>query len=84
MPADRQKIPENSPENRQAREKAFTSRYQSANSFVLITTDAKVTGDRFTTLLASPTNAPWSNLVVRASATLSNDVGMGVILVPIK
>jgi hypothetical protein len=83
-PADGQKIPENSPENRQVREKAFTSRHQSANSFVLTTTDAKVTGDRFTALLTSPTNAPWSNFVVRVSATLSNEMGMGVILVPIK
>jgi hypothetical protein len=83
-PAGLQKLPENTPQNRQVREEAFTSRHQSANSFVLTTADAKTTGDSFTALLTAPTNAPWSNLVVRASATLSNDVGMGVILVPNK
>ena len=83
-PAVPVELPPNSPTNRDARERAFLARHQSANSFVLTTADAKVSGTHFAASLKTPASLPWSNVVVRASATMSNETGMGVVVVPVK
>jgi hypothetical protein len=82
-PVDLVKLHPASPGNREARERAFTANHQRANSFVLASAEAKAAGNRFVGSLEMPANAPWSNLICRASATLSNETGLGVITVPV-
>ncbi|MGD0262182.1 MAG: C25 family cysteine peptidase [Verrucomicrobiota bacterium] len=82
-PLDLEKLPPDSPENQDARERAFMTNHQRANSFVLASADATASGIRFAGLLEMPAHLPWTNLVCRASATLSNETGLGVITVPV-
>ena len=84
FPAMLPELPSNSPTNRDARQRAFIARHESANSFVLTSAVAKVSGNQFSGSLRVPSALPWSNLVLRASATLSNEAGIGVIAVPVK
>jgi hypothetical protein len=77
-------VPANTRTNRDARERAFTARHQSANSFVLTTAEARASGTHFAASLKAPASLPWSSVVVRASAILSNETGMGVVAVPVK
>jgi hypothetical protein len=83
-PAVLTEVPANTRTNRDARERAFTARHQSANSFVLTTAEARASGTHFAASLQAPASLPWSNVVVRASAILSNETGMGVVAVPVK
>ena len=83
-PLNLEKIPANSPENREARERAFIANYQRANSFVLATAETKASGTHFDASLEAPVDVPWSNIVVRASATSSNEAGLGIVVVPAK
>ena len=83
-PVDLVKLHPASPGNREARERAFIANHQRANSFVLASAEAKAAGNRFVGSLEMPANSPWSNLICRASATLSNETGLGVITVPVK
>jgi hypothetical protein len=83
-PASQAEIPPNSSENRQAREQAFVARHQSANSLMLTTAETKAAGDHFTMSLKAPTDLPWSNVVIRATATASNEAAIGVISVPVR
>ena len=76
-------VPSNSPANRGARERAFMTRHQAANSFVLATAETRASDNHFSALLKVPADLPWSNLVLRASATLSNGLGIGVIAVSV-
>jgi hypothetical protein len=77
-------VPPNTRTNRDARERAFIARHQSANSFVLTSADVRASGTHFVASLKVPASLPWSNVVVRASAVLSNETGMGVVAVPVK
>jgi hypothetical protein len=84
MPAVLAELPTNTRTNRTARERAFMARHQSANSFVVTTAEARASGTHFAASLKAPASLPWSNVVVRASAVLSNETGMGVVAVPVK
>jgi hypothetical protein len=84
VPAVLAELPPNTRTNRDVRERAFMARHQSANSFVLTTAEARASGNHFTASLKVPARLPWSSVVVRASATLSNETGMGVVAVPVK
>jgi len=84
MPAMLAELPANTRTNRDARERAFLARHQSANSFVLTTAEAKASGTHFAAPLKAPASLPWSKVVVRASASLSNETGMGAVAVPVK
>jgi hypothetical protein len=79
VPAGLEKVPANSPENREARNRAFDFNFERANSFILAAADAQVSGSQFTGSLAAPSELPWSNLVLRATATLPHDVGFGIL-----
>ena len=83
-PLDLEKPPPNSPGNREARERTFIANHQRANSFVLASAEAKAAGGRFAGSLEMPARVPWKSLICRASATLSNETGLGVITVPVK
>jgi Peptidase family C25 len=78
-PLDLETSPSPSPQNRQARLRAFAANFQRANSFILATAEAKTHGREFTAALAVPAQLPWTNLVLRARATLDNESGVGVI-----
>jgi hypothetical protein len=82
--AEQTEIPPQTPENRSARERAFIDRHQGANSFVLTTVETKAAGDKFAASIQAPPTMPWSNVVVRVTAALSNETGMGVICVPVR
>jgi hypothetical protein len=84
VPTNLEEPPPNSPADREARERVFMARHQSANSFVLATTEAKASGNHFTASVTAPDTLPWSNVVIRASATLSNETGIGVVAAPVK
>ena len=82
-PLDLEKVPPNSPGNREARESTFIANHQRANSFVLASAEAKASGTGFVGSLEVPANLPWKRLICRASATLSNETALGVITVPV-
>jgi len=84
VPTSLEALAPNSATNRDARERAFIARHQSANSFVLATAEAKASGNHFVASLAAPANLGWSNLVLRASAALSNEVGLAATSVPVQ
>jgi hypothetical protein len=82
-PLDLEKLPLNSPGNREARQHTFMTNHQRANSFVLASTEAKAAVTNFVGSLAVPANLPWKRLICRASATLSNETALGIITVPV-
>jgi hypothetical protein len=84
VPAALPELPSNSPTNRDLRESAFLARHQSANSFVLSTAEAKASGTNFSASLRVPPTLPWTNLVLRAAATLSNETGIGIARIPMR
>jgi hypothetical protein len=84
FPVSLPELPSNSPTNRDARQRAFIARHESANSFVLTSAEAKASGNRFAGSLHVPSAIPWSNVVLRASATLAKEAGIGVVVVPVK
>jgi hypothetical protein len=79
-----EKLPPNAPGNRQARERTFIANHQRVNSFVLASAEATASGGRFVGSLEMPAHLPWESLICRASATRSNETGLGVITVPVK
>jgi hypothetical protein len=82
-PRDLEKLPPDTPPNREARQRAFIANHQRANSFVLASAEAKASGTDFVGSLEVPGNLPWKRLICRASATLSNETALGVITVPV-
>ena len=83
-PLDLEKPPPNSPGNWDARERTFIANHQRANSFVVASAEAKAAGGRFAGSLEVPAHLPWKSLICRASATLSNELVLRVIIVPVK
>jgi hypothetical protein len=77
-------LPPNSPANREARERAFMARHQSANTFVLTTAETRASTNHFAASIKIPVDLPWTNVVIRASATLSNEAAIGVITLDVK
>ncbi len=67
-----------SPQNPEARRRALAANFQRANSFTLATAEAKSRGREFTATFTVPPRLPWTNLILRASATLSGKTGLGV------
>jgi hypothetical protein len=82
-PLDLEKLPPNSPGNREARQRTFMANHQRANSFVLASAEAKAAGTDFVGSLEVPVSLPWKRLICRASATISNETALGVITVPV-
>ena len=82
-PRDLEKLPLDTPPNREARQRAFIANRQRANSFVLASAEVKASGTEFVGSLEAPGNLPWKRLICRASATLSNETALGVITVPV-
>jgi hypothetical protein len=82
-PAGLENMPPDAPENRDARKRAFAANFERANTFVLDTADAEVSGNQISASLKVPANLPWTNLVIRASATSTHDAGLGVLTLPI-
>ena len=74
-----EKLPPESPGNREVRAQAILANYQRATSFVLTTTEAKTSGNHFVGSLEVPVNLPWNELILRATATQSQETGLGVI-----
>ncbi|HLX68040.1 MAG TPA: C25 family cysteine peptidase [Verrucomicrobiae bacterium] len=73
-------VPPNSPENRRARERILIANHHRANSYVLTEADAVAVGKTFSVSLAVPAALPWTNLTLKASATTSNESGLGVLV----
>jgi hypothetical protein len=78
-PADLEKLPPDSPENRAERERVAVGNHRRANDVVLSAADAKVSGSRFSCPLEVPASLPWSNLVIRAVAAKNHETGMGLL-----
>jgi hypothetical protein len=83
MPVGLQEVPAGSAEDPGAREKAFKANHERANSFVLTSAEASGTAQHFAVSLGMPADAPWTNIVIRASATVSNDTGIGAVEGPV-
>ncbi len=83
-PPDLAKVPPNRAENRQAREHVFAANHQRPNSFVLAAAEARTSSGSFAATLQAPAILPWSKVIVRASATVSNQSSMGIMVVPVK
>jgi hypothetical protein len=83
-PTGLEQLPPQSPENRQARIRAIAINYERANSFTIAAAEAKSRGRNFATALEVPADLPWSNLILRASATRSNETGLGVLTLTAK
>ena len=75
-------VPPSSPENRQARDRAYTANHRRANTYVLAETDTVAEGKTFAASLVVPAVLPWTNVTVKASATVSSDSGIGVLVLP--
>ena len=78
--ADIEPVPPVSPENRQARERIYISNHRRANTYVLAQGDTMAAGETFAASLAVPAALPWTNVILKASATVSNESGLGVIV----
>ena len=75
-------MPQDTPENRDARDRAFTANHKLANSFVLASYRAKASGKHFAASIEPPANLRWPILILRASATSSNETGIGILQLP--
>jgi hypothetical protein len=82
VPHSLEKLPPNSPENQSARERVSVSNHERANNFVLNSTQVIPDKQTFTCSLMAPSIIPWSNLVIRVTATTSNQAAVGVLAVP--
>lgn len=78
-PAGLEKPPPSTPENRHARERIFINNHQRANSFVLASTEARTTRNQFVAAIQVPIGLPWTNLILRATATLNPMTGFGIL-----
>jgi hypothetical protein len=76
-------VPPNSPENRQAQDRVYAANHRRANTYVLAQADAVVAGKTFSASLAVPDALTWTNLTLKAAATLSNETGLGVLVLPV-
>jgi len=54
-----------------------------ANSFVVASAAANLIGAHFTCTLTSPSELPWSNVVLRATAATSNQSALGIVTLPV-
>lgn len=79
-PSGLEPVPENAPENRQVWERVFFANYRRANNYVLVQADTVALGKTFAVSLAVPASLPSTNLVLKASATVSNETGIGVLV----
>jgi hypothetical protein len=82
-PLAREKLPENTPDKRIERERVAIQNLERANTLRLALVKVQAQGDRFSGELDSPTNLPWSNLVIRASAMAKDDAATAVAIVPV-
>lgn len=71
-------LPPSAPENRQAREGVYLANHRRANTYILAEADTIAAGTTFAASLAVPATLPWTNLTLKASATVSNESGVGV------
>lgn len=76
-------VPPNSPENRQAQDRAFVANHRRANTYVLTQVDTVAAGKTFASSLAVPETLSWTNLTLKAAATVSNETGLGVLVLPV-
>ena len=76
-------VPPNSPENREARERIYIANHQRANTYVLTQADTVATNKNFSAMMAVPAALPWTNLTLKASATISNETEQGVLVLPV-
>jgi hypothetical protein len=83
-PPDLDKVPQKSPQNRDARQHAFASNHLRANSFDLASLEVRVSGNEFAASLPAPANIPWTNLVLRAWATAGFESGAGVLTLSVR
>lgn len=82
-PIELEMVPKNSQETREARVKAFEANHQRANSFVVSSALKKSVGTNFSVSMKLGDAMPWSNVVIRATATVSNEMGFGVLVLPV-
>jgi hypothetical protein len=82
-PAGLEKLPENSPTNRDNREHAALRNFTKANTYVLTKAEAKPSESRFTCQLQVPRDVPWSKLVIKAYAVAGKQSGAGAVLLPV-
>jgi hypothetical protein len=83
-PPDQNKVPPKSPENVVARQQVFAANHLRANSFDLASVEVKASGNEFAASLPAPANIPWTNLVLRASATAGSESAMGALTVSVR
>lgn len=79
-PSGVEPVPPGSAENRQERERIFIANHRHANTYILAQADTVAVGKTFSAALAVPTDLQWTNLTLKASATASNESGLGVLV----
>jgi len=82
-PYNLESVPSVTPENRAAVAGLIATNHQRANDFVLVSTNAETLGNAFKGTLRVPDRVLWSTLVLRASATLSNETALGIRIIPV-
>ena len=66
------------PDNRAEAARVLAANEARANAYVITSADAATDGNRFTATLKVPEALPWTNLILKASGTLSNETAFGV------
>ncbi len=76
-------LPADFPETHAARERLATENHERANDVVLTAAETNLTADAFAFPVTVPANLPWSNVVLRATATTGTESAMGTMTLPV-
>jgi hypothetical protein len=77
-------LPPPLPENREARTRAIAGNYERVSSFMLTSAEVASLGNKFTGSLEVPKQLPWTNLILRATATADEETGLGILALKVK
>ncbi len=84
QPADLAEVPALTPLNHNVSLRVLAANNHRANSYVQSSIEAQGRANRFAAELKLPRKLPWSNLVLRASAAISNETGLGIRVLTVK
>jgi len=77
-PAALEKVPDMTTEKADDALRVIVANNERANNYLLASTQTEAKGDQFSVTLPLPPQLPWSRIVVRVSAWVTNDCGGGV------
>ena len=71
-------------ENSEARLRAIANNHKRANLFILAEAEVQSVGGNFAASMTVPAELPWTNLILRASARVSWEKGLGILRLRVK